>query len=74
LRSNTKSYGAKTHLTDSQNSDTIAPTGTELYHVQLSLQAASPETFGYTLISFMYTEITSLKISDPLMRKLSTSL
>jgi hypothetical protein len=33
-----------------QNSDTTAPSGIELYHVQFSLQAASPETFGYTLL------------------------
>jgi hypothetical protein len=25
----------------------------ELYHLQFSLQAASPETFGYTLIYFV---------------------
>jgi hypothetical protein len=50
LRSNTKSYGGKTHETDSQNSDTTAPSGRELYHLQFSLQAASLETFGYRLI------------------------
>jgi hypothetical protein len=33
-----------------QNSDTTAPSGEELYHLQFPLQAASPETFGYTLI------------------------
>jgi hypothetical protein len=54
LRSNTKAYGGKTHYTDSQNSETTAPSGRELYHLQLSLQAASPETFGYTLV-FMKT-------------------
>jgi hypothetical protein len=27
-----------------------APSGRELYHFQFSLQAASPETFGYTLV------------------------
>jgi hypothetical protein len=32
-----------------KNSDTTAPSGRELYHIQFSLQAASPETFGYTL-------------------------
>jgi hypothetical protein len=48
LRYNTKGYGAKTHYTDSQNSDTTAPSGRELFHLQFSLQAASPETFGYT--------------------------
>jgi hypothetical protein len=50
LRSNTKGSGSKTHLTDSQNSDTTSPSGRELYHLQFSLQAASPETFGYTLL------------------------
>jgi hypothetical protein len=50
LRSNTKGYGGKTHYTDSQNSDITATTGRELYHLQFSLQAASPETFGYTLV------------------------
>jgi hypothetical protein len=50
LRSNTKAYGGKTHYTNSQNSDTIASSGRELYHLQFSLQAASPETFGYTLV------------------------
>jgi hypothetical protein len=33
LRSNTKGYGGKTHYTDSQNSDTTAPSGRELYHL-----------------------------------------
>jgi len=50
LRSNTKDYGGKTRHTDSQNRDTTAPSGTELYHLQSSLQAASPETFGYSLV------------------------
>jgi hypothetical protein len=46
LRNNTKDYGGKIHYTDSQNSDTTAPSGREL-----SLQAASLETFGYSLVS-----------------------
>jgi hypothetical protein len=50
LRSNTKGYGGKTHYTDSQNGDTTAPSGKELYHLQFSLQAASPETSGYTFV------------------------
>jgi hypothetical protein len=55
LKSNTKGYGNKTHQTDSQNSDTTAPSGRELYHLQFSLQTASPETFGYTLVkSFLF--------------------
>jgi hypothetical protein len=51
-RSNTKDYGGKTHYTDSQNSDTTAYSGRELYHLQFLLQAAGPETFGYTLIQY----------------------
>jgi len=50
LRSNTKGYGGKTHYTDSQNSDTTARSGRELYDLQFSLQAASPETFGYIIV------------------------
>jgi hypothetical protein len=50
LRSNTEGYGGKTHQTDSQNSDTTAPSGRELYNLQFSLQAASPENFGHTLV------------------------
>jgi hypothetical protein len=50
LRSNTKGYGGKTHYTDSQNSDTTTPSGRDLYDLQFSLQAASSETFGYTLV------------------------
>jgi len=30
--------------------DTISPSGREPYHLQFSLQAASPETFGYILV------------------------
>jgi len=30
-----------------QNSDIITHSGRELYHLQFSLQVASPETFGY---------------------------
>jgi hypothetical protein len=50
LISNAKCYGGKTHYTDSQNSDATAPSGRELYHLQFSLQAASPEISGYTLV------------------------
>jgi hypothetical protein len=35
---------------DLQNSDTTAPSGRELYHLQFSFQVASLETFGYTLV------------------------
>jgi hypothetical protein len=50
LRSNTNGYGSKPRYTDSQNSDTTAPSDTELYHLQFSLQAARPEMFGYPLV------------------------
>jgi hypothetical protein len=52
LRSNTKGYGGETHWTDSQNSDTTAPSDRELYHLKFPLQADSPETSGYTLVIF----------------------
>jgi hypothetical protein len=50
LRSNAKGYGDKPNYSDSKNSDTTAPSGRELYHMQFSLRAASPETFGYTIV------------------------
>jgi hypothetical protein len=37
-------------LTRFRNSDATASSGRELYHFQFLFQAASPETFGYTLI------------------------
>jgi len=58
LTSNTKGYGGKTHENDSQNSDKTAPSGTEQYHLQFSLQAASPETSGYTHV-FCNTNLLS---------------
>jgi len=64
LRSNTKGYNGKTHYTDSHTSDTTAPSRRELYHLQFSLQAASPGTFGYTLVLFT---------SSYLQRKMFTS-
>jgi len=51
LRNNTKGNGGKPHYTDSQNNDTTAPNSRELYRLQFSLQATSPETYGYTLVS-----------------------
>jgi hypothetical protein len=58
LRSNTKGYGGKTHYKDSQNSNTTATSGRELYHLQFSLRAASPETFGYILVyTYIHTYI-----------------
>jgi hypothetical protein len=62
LRSNTKSYGGKIHWTGSQSSDTTASTGRELYHLQFSLQAASPETFGYTLVEHVRYTRNAYKI------------
>jgi hypothetical protein len=50
LRSNTNGYDGKTDYVDSQNEDITALRGRELYHLQFSLQAASPETFDYTLV------------------------
>jgi hypothetical protein len=50
LTNNTKGYSGKNSYIDSQKSDKTAPSGRELYHLQFSLQAASPETFGYTLV------------------------
>jgi hypothetical protein len=50
LRSKIRGYEGKTHYTDSQNSDTTAPSDRELYNLQFLLQAASPETFGYALV------------------------
>jgi hypothetical protein len=50
LRSNTNGYGNKIHYTDSHNSDKTAASGRELYHLQFSLQDASPETCRYTLV------------------------
>jgi hypothetical protein len=41
---------AKLTRMTTQNSDTTAPSARELYHLQFSLQAAGPETFGYTLV------------------------
>jgi len=32
---------------------TTAPSGRELYHLQFTLQAASPETFRYTHVNEM---------------------
>jgi hypothetical protein len=49
-----KGYGGKTHYTGSQNNDTTASSGRELYHLQFSLQAASLETFGYTHVVEQY--------------------
>jgi len=57
LRSNTKSNDGKIYCTDSQNSDTTAPSCRELYHLRFSLQASSPETFEYTLV---YSEVYKL--------------
>jgi hypothetical protein len=41
---------AKLTILIHKNSDETAPSGRELYHLQFSFQAASPQTFGYTLL------------------------
>jgi hypothetical protein len=58
LRSNMEGYSGKTHYTGSQSSDTTASNGREIYHLQFSLQASSPETFGYTLLLRMTKRIS----------------
>jgi hypothetical protein len=59
LRNNTKGYGSKTHWTDSQNSNTTAPSGRELYHLQFLLQVASSETLLFhTKTMYIYTLLT----------------
>jgi hypothetical protein len=63
LKSNTKGYGGKTHLTGSQDTYTTASSGRELYHLQFSLQAASPEIFGYTL-RFVEDSLADHSITD----------
>jgi hypothetical protein len=53
-------YGSKTHYNGSQNGDTTASSGRELYYLQFSLQAARPETFGYTLVWFKAITFTNI--------------
>jgi hypothetical protein len=61
LRRNIKGYGGKTHYTDSQNSDTSVPSSRQVKHLQFSLQAASPEIFGYPRVCvFMLFYTTSV--------------
>jgi len=76
LKNNTKSDGGKTHWTDPQNSDTTVPSGRQLYNLQFSLQAASPEAFGYTLLLTKYcksylwiTRCAYIKWGRPTTRK-----
>jgi hypothetical protein len=40
------------------NSNTTTPSGRQLYHLQFSLQAASPDTFGYVLV-YLHEFLTS---------------
>jgi len=56
LGSNTKGYGVKTHYIDSQNTDITPSSGRELYYLYFSLQEASPETFGYTLVRTKFSQ------------------
>jgi hypothetical protein len=69
FRSNTKGYGSKTYWTDSRNNDTTATSGRKLYHLQFSLQAAYPETFGYMLICAEIQWKQEEKISKTLTQK-----
>jgi hypothetical protein len=71
LRRNTKGYGDKTRWNVSNNSDTTAPSGRELYHLQFSLQAVIPKTFGYTFVRLhvfcsMTLDWNKLHIQSPL--------
>jgi hypothetical protein len=56
---------AKIHKTDSQNSDTTAPSGKQLYHLRFSLQAASQETFWYNLVYFINITRRTRKVKLP---------
>jgi hypothetical protein len=69
MKSNTKGYGGKTHYTDSQNSDTTASSGRELYHLQFSLQAASPETYGYLRTLRLYYNEEKIFLLRPRHRR-----
>jgi len=51
-----RGYVGKIHQTDSQNSNTTTYSGRQLYHLQFSLQSASPETFGYLFVFAPKTE------------------
>jgi hypothetical protein len=58
LRSNAKDFGGKTHWTDSQNNNTTASSGRELYYLQFLLQAASPENLNTpSFISYNFRRI-----------------
>jgi hypothetical protein len=48
----------------------IANSGRELYHLQFWIQAASPETFGYTLVGSFVVTITGFLV---LIKLVSTS-
>jgi hypothetical protein len=53
-------YRGNTYYTELQNSDATAHNGRELYHLQFSLQEASPETFGYAIVQCILNYITAL--------------
>jgi hypothetical protein len=69
LISNVNGYGGKTHQNDSQNSDTIAGSGRELYHLMFSLQAASPETFGYTFVCYLASMLRTANLGGITMKR-----
>jgi hypothetical protein len=68
LRSDIKGYGGKTRSNDSQNSDTTASIGRELYYLQFSLQAANPETFGYTFVFALLVIVLQVDVTLKLRR------
>jgi len=43
----------------------LPPSGRELYHLQFSLQAASPETFGYTLLILVLFDRCETTLHSP---------
>jgi len=75
LRSSTKGYGGKNHYTASKNSDINAHSGRKMYNSQFLLQAASPETFGYTLvyisIFFIFLNLPTSEVQERCARTLS---
>jgi hypothetical protein len=40
-----------------------APSGKELYHLQFSLQAASPETFGYNFVQTFHLYFSKCRLT-----------
>jgi hypothetical protein len=51
-----------------QNCDTTATSGRKLYYLQFSLQAVSPETFGYTLVGVKSLNSGHVKVGRTLRK------